>query len=51
MTGLMEGKTELEEVQRALDKFEATINVRMAGDRTEQLHEIRAVKEMIAQTL
>lgn len=31
---MIENKVELEEVQGALDKFEATINVRLAADRT-----------------
>jgi hypothetical protein len=45
----MESKVEIEEVQRALDSFEATINVRLAGDRTENLQEIRSIKDMLAQ--
>lgn len=47
VTEIIETKVELEEVQAALDKFQATINVRIAGDRTEHLQEMRALKELL----
>lgn len=46
---MIENKVELEEVQAALNKFEATINVRLATDRTEQMQELKAVKDIISQ--